>query len=292
MCEHFEHYESLYTLKTTYNKKWARDCPYYDGEVSPRYYLDLFAGIGGFALGARWAGLRFDGHYFSEVDDYAVKVYRKNFKRAIPLGDCRNINYKKLPKGEWFVSGGFPCQPHSITGKRRGAADQRDLWAECNRMLRELRPRYALFENVPAVLISNGGRYFNRILSDFSESGYDVEWQTLRASDFGAPHKRERLWIIAYSQSERWTKTKQGLTYFSKSCKEKPIEWEQLQSISTRAYTIQHRENYENYFCRDDDGLPSKMDRARVKALGNAVVPQVAAYLWGLIKERAEDEAT
>jgi len=134
-------------------------------------YIDLFSGIGGFALAAYWSGLRFDKHYFSEVDDYAVRLYQKRFPEAIPLGDIRNVDYSKLPKGDYLVTGGFPCQPHSIAGKRKGCEDERDLWRECFRMLCELRPKFAVFENVPELLISNNGQFFNRVLSDIHRGG-------------------------------------------------------------------------------------------------------------------------
>jgi DNA (cytosine-5)-methyltransferase 1 len=164
-------------------------------------FLDLFSGIGGFALGAYWTGLRFDNHYFSEVEPYAVELYQKRFPNAEPLGDIRDVDYSRLPEGEYLVSSGFPCQPHSVAGKKKGARDERDLWPECARMLRELRPAVALFENVPGLFVSNGGRFFNRVLSDISEGGYDAEWQVISAKDQGAPHIRKRVWIVAYADN-------------------------------------------------------------------------------------------
>lgn len=164
------------------------------------YYLDLFSGIGGFALGGHLAGLRFDKHFFSEVDDYAVRLYRKRFPEAELLGDIRNVDYGKLPKGKWLVTGGFPCQPHSVAGKKQGSRDERDLWPECARMLCELQPAVALFENVPGLFISDGGRFFNRIMSDIHRCGYDAEWRTISAADAGAPHLRKRVWIVCYQR--------------------------------------------------------------------------------------------
>jgi DNA-cytosine methyltransferase len=158
----------------------------------------MFSGIGGFALGAQRAGIQFDEHYFSEIEEYAVEVYQKRFPAARALGDIRNVDYGKLPKGEWIVTGGFPCQPHSVAGKKKGNKDQRDLWPECARMLRELRPAIALFENVTGLFVSNGGQFFNRVLSDISAGGYDAEWQTISASEIGAPHIRNRVWIVCY----------------------------------------------------------------------------------------------
>jgi DNA (cytosine-5)-methyltransferase 1 len=163
-----------------------------------RFYLDLFSGIGGFALGAQWAGMEFDGHYFSEIEKYAVDIYKKRFPEAEALGDIRNVDYGKLPKGEWYVAAGFPCQPHSVAGKKQASKDERDLWPECRRMLCELRPRAALFENVPGLFISDGGRFFNGILSDIYRCGYDAEWEVISAAETGAPHIRKRVWIVCY----------------------------------------------------------------------------------------------
>ena len=158
----------------------------------------MFAGIGGFALGAHLAGVEFDEHYFSEIEEYAVKVYKKRFPASRELGDIKNVRYDELPRGEWIATGGFPCQPFSIAGKKQGAEDERDLWPECRRMLRELQPRIAFFVNVPGLFISDEGRYFNRIMSDISASGYDAEWQIISAAEVGAPHLRKRVWIVCY----------------------------------------------------------------------------------------------
>jgi DNA (cytosine-5)-methyltransferase 1 len=168
-----------------------------------RYYIDLFSGIGGFALGAQWAGLKFDRHYFSEVDKYAINVYKKRFPNAIELGDITKIDYSKLPNGEWYASGGFPCQPHSVAGKKAASADERDLWPECRRMLSELRPRIALFENVAGLFVSEGGKFFERVLYEISECGYACEWQVISAAEFGAPHLRKRVWIVAYPKGQQ-----------------------------------------------------------------------------------------
>jgi site-specific DNA-cytosine methylase len=98
-------------------------------ELPQSYYLDMFSGIGGFALAAYNTGLRFDAHYFSEIDDYAVKVYKERFPEAIGLGDIRGVDYEKLPKGDWFITGGFPCQPHSKIGRRGGGKGQAQFMA-------------------------------------------------------------------------------------------------------------------------------------------------------------------
>jgi DNA (cytosine-5)-methyltransferase 1 len=158
-------------------------------------FLDLFAGIGGFALGAKWAGLEFDAHYFSEVDPYAISVYSKRFPNAIPLGDIRTITADSLPRGDWIIAGGFPCQDISVAGKGAGLAGERSgLWYEYARIIGELRPRFAIMENVGALAF----RGLDSVLGSLAALGYDAEWQDIRASDVGAPHRRERVWIVAY----------------------------------------------------------------------------------------------
>ena len=149
-------------------------------------------------MAAYWAGLRFDKHYFSEVDDYAVKVYQKRFPDAEPLGDIRDVDYEKLPKGEWLVTGGFPCQDVSIAGKGAGLEGSRSgLWYEYARIIGDIRPRIAVIENVGALVV----RGLDRVLCSLAEIGYDAVWQDIRASDLGAPHRRERIWIVAYANN-------------------------------------------------------------------------------------------
>lgn len=163
-------------------------------------FLDLFAGIGGFALGAYWAGLRFDEHYYSEVDDYAIRVYQQRFPDAIGLGDITKIDGSKLPYGDWIIAGGFPCQDISVAGKGAGLAGTRSgLWFEMLRLIGDLRPRYAIVENVGALLV----RGIDTVLGSLAEIGYDAEWQIISAASVGAPHRRERIWIVAYPGGSR-----------------------------------------------------------------------------------------
>jgi len=101
------------------------------------------------------------------------------------------------------LCGGFPCQPHSLAGKRGGAADSRDLWPEYARLIRELRPRWVVAENVPGLLSNDAGRFFGGILRDLAACGYDAEWDCVSASAVGAPHRRDRVWIVAYPNGKR-----------------------------------------------------------------------------------------
>ena len=165
-------------------------------------YLDLFHGIGGFALGAYWAGMKFEHHYCSDIEPWCQELYAKRFPGSIQLGDITKIDATKLPTGDWIITGGFPCQDISIAGKGAGIHGERSgLWFEYWRLINDLRPRFAIMENV-GMLVHRGLR---EVLGSLAEIGYDAEWQDIRASDVGAPHRRERIWIVAYPSSESAT---------------------------------------------------------------------------------------
>jgi DNA (cytosine-5)-methyltransferase 1 len=173
------------------------------------YFVSLFSGIGGFDLAAQWAGLKFDGYFYSEIDKHAIKVFERRFPGYAPLGDIREIKWENIIEGmsregpsSFIVSGGFPCQPFSMAGRQEGVNDPRDLWPECARMLRELKPAAALFENVGQLLTHDNGARFSSILKDISAAGYDARWQIISAADVGAHHKRERLWILVKPKGE------------------------------------------------------------------------------------------
>lgn len=161
-------------------------------------YADLFHGVGGFALGAYWAGMIFKNHFCSDIEKYPVELYKKRFPDSIQLGDIIEIDWYKLKKdypGEWILTGGFPCQDISIAGKGVGIHGKRSgLWFEYFRAIRILRPRFAIIENVRALF----GRGMDTVLANLADIGYDAEWQIISAENMGAPHKRERVWIVAY----------------------------------------------------------------------------------------------
>jgi DNA (cytosine-5)-methyltransferase 1 len=160
-------------------------------------YLDLFSGIGGFRLGAEMNGIKFKNEFHSDIDKYANEVYKKRFPDSICLGDITKIDIDELKKygDDWIITGGFPCQDISIAGKGAGLDGERSsLWFEMWRIISGIRPRFAIMENVAALTF----RGLDRVLGSLSEIGYNAEWQNIRASDMGAPHKRERIWIVAY----------------------------------------------------------------------------------------------
>jgi DNA (cytosine-5)-methyltransferase 1 len=161
-------------------------------------YLDLFSGIGGFALGFQRAGWKFDKHYFSEINPYAIKVYQRHFPDAIPLGSITGIKPEELGQVD-LITFGFPCQDLSIAGKRAGLAGSRSgLFFEAMRLIRFLRPSIFIFENVKGLLTSNQGQDFETVLREIADVGlYECEWQLLNTSWF-LPQNRERIYFIGH----------------------------------------------------------------------------------------------
>ena len=151
----------------------------------------LFSGIGGFDLGLERAGMKVI--WQSEIDQFACKVLKKHWPSVPNLGDITKIDWTKVERPD-IVCGGYPCQPFSTAGRRGGENDTRHLWPAMHNAIRLLRPRYAIMENVRGHL-SLG---FGRVLGDLAEIGYDTEWQVIPAAAVGAPHKRDRVFIVAY----------------------------------------------------------------------------------------------
>jgi DNA (cytosine-5)-methyltransferase 1 len=159
--------------------------------------LDLFSGIGGFSLAAHqvW-GDKLDIVGFCEIDEYCCKILMKNFPDVPVFNDIKELDGKKF-NDIFLMTGGFPCQDISIAGKGEGIEGKRSgLWSEMHRLISEVRPQYALIENVP-MLVHRG---LKRVLCDLAEIGYDAEWQIISAKHVGAPHLRYRIWIVAYPQ--------------------------------------------------------------------------------------------
>lgn len=158
----------------------------------------LFSGIGGLDLGLEWAGL---GRVAWQVekDAYCRQVLAKHWPDAVRYEDVRAVGAHNLSRVD-VLCGGFPCQDISVAGKGAGLAGARSgLWSEYARIIRELRPRIVVVENVSALVV----RGLDRVLCDLAASGYDAVWFHLRASDVGAPHLRERLFIVAYADGVR-----------------------------------------------------------------------------------------
>jgi DNA (cytosine-5)-methyltransferase 1 len=156
-------------------------------------HLDLFSGIGGFAIAAAANGFKTIG--FSETDSYATKILKRHWPDVPNYGDVRNVRGVRAD----LVTGGFPCQPFSLAGRRAGANDDRALWPEMLRVIDEARPSWVLGENVPGIITME----LDRVLADLENLGYACWPVVVPACAVGARHRRDRVWIVGYSERER-----------------------------------------------------------------------------------------
>ena len=159
-------------------------------------HLDLFSGIGGFALAARWAG--FETIQFVEYEPYAQKVLAKNFPGVPIAGDIFEFDATKF-LGVGLVTGGFPCQPFSVAGKQLGNKDDRAIWPEMLRVIREARPTWVIGENVSGIIQME----LDNVLSDLEGEGYTTQTLVIPAAGVDAKHRRERVWILAHTTGTR-----------------------------------------------------------------------------------------
>ena len=284
--------------------------------------LDLFAGIGGFTLGLERAG--FKTAAFCEIEPYAQKVLNKNWPGIKIYDDVRGITAERLAAdgiGVDVITGGFPCQDISVAGKGAGIEGERSgLWSECARLIGELRPRYAIFENVTNLLNGERGDWFKRVLGDISALGYDAEWHCIPASAVGAHHRRDRVWIVAYPNSNdgRGGDCSKPLGWQSRMESRGSSEGQSIKSASEdvadsnskrRRCGDARRENakdagqspiitrkharrvgawdVEPDVGRVANGVPSRSHR--LKCLGNAVVPQIPELIGRAIMETEND---
>ena len=172
--------------------------------------LDLFAGIGGFSLGLERAG-GFETVAFCEIEPFPRKVLAKHWPKVPQYEDVRELTGDRLAADGIAVdviTGGFPCQDISTAGKQAGISDgtRSGLWSEIARLVGEIRPRYVIVENVAALLSGPSeqrGGWFGRVLGDLAALRYDAEWHCIPASAVGAHHRRDRIWIVAYSDHPR-----------------------------------------------------------------------------------------
>jgi DNA (cytosine-5)-methyltransferase 1 len=235
-------------------------------------FLDLFSGIGGFSLGLERTG-GFQTIAFCEIDPFCRKVLAKHWPGMPCFEDITKLGREELDglgKVD-VICGGFPCQDISCAGKGAGIhAARSGLWWEMLRIIRLVRPRYVLVENVAALL----NRGLDEVLGSLAESGYDAEWQMLRAQDFGLNHRRERLFIIAYSSKQRFIQN----AIFTKIDAEEnrqrssnPVSGRDVFEWNGRKYPRPAGN------IRRCDGLSEGM--VRLHALGNAIVPQCSQYV-------------
>ena len=227
-----------------------------------RTHIDLFSGIGGFALAANAAGFR--TRVFCEQDDYCAKVLRRHWPNVPIIPDVKEFDGARW-KGADLLTGGFPCQPFSNAGLKLGKEDNdRYLWPEMFRVIKEARPRFVLAENVtPLVRLA-----LDEVLSDLGSEGYSCGTVVLPACAVNASHRRPRCWVLAYANSERGRGGECEREYATDagepSGSPELRNWDTEPDVGRVAHGIPHRTH-------------------RLKALGNAIVPQVAYEILKLI---------
>lgn len=279
----------------------------------------LFSGIGGFDLAARNCGI--ENIFQVEIDEFCQKVLTKNFPETQKFRDIKEFNGEQFKGKIDIISGGFPCQPFSIAGQRKGKEDERYLWEEMLRVISEVEPKWVIAENVSGLLSIENGLVFEQVLSQMESIGYEVQPFVIPACAKNAPHRRDRIWIVANNMQSN--KRGHGGTIFGK---EKDLrrhdecdlssgfyKASQVNTNTNGKHSKEHltgnklpiasrtlspgRNIYDTAWdrswhdvatelCRVDDGLPKKLDRVnRVKALGNAIVPQIAETIFTAILE-------
>ena len=244
----------------------------------------LFAGIGGLELGLEMTG-RFKTTWQVENNDYAIQVLEKHWPGVRRWRDVTTFlsNATEISEG-WqvdLICGGFPCQPVSCAGKRKGKSDSRWLWPEFRRIVSILRPRFVLAENVPGLY----GQGLSDIIFDLASLGYDAEWHCIPAAAFGAPHIRDRVFILGHAPRLQSGDTA-GKVRMGRSGVLSPARRTKENNRTTRSDKAERWWATEPDVGRVADGVPKRVDRLR--CLGNAVVPQVAQFIGQRILERAK----
>lgn len=261
--------------------------------------LDLFSGIGGFSLGLERAGMKTVA--FCEVDKKCQEVLRKHWKDVPIFDDVTTLKGTDIDGTIDVICGGFPCQDISLAGKGAGLEGARSgLWWEFHRLIKEIKPKYAIIENVSALR----SRGLDQVLRSLAEIGYDAEWHCITAASIGAPHRRDRIWIVAYPRnSTGWDGITRSLGRDGERELEERVRTSETASITGSSETSETISNSNSeglegqwkvssriskelkdpsYSCwwatepdvgRVANGIPNRMDR--LKQLGNAVVPQI-----------------
>ena len=232
-------------------------------------FLDVFSGIGGFALGLTRAGM--EPVAFCEIEPYCQKVLNKHWPHLPVHPDIRELDATEYRGTVGLVCGGYPCQPYSKAGRRAGTRDDRDLWPEMYRIIRECCPRWVVAENV----IDHATLGLDEVLSDLENEGYTCWPFIIPACALNAPHRRDRIWIVAHCSSKRvqglWPSRKQEPNTHGQA----PLPvWEGEGSWETQ-WQVEPRVD------RVVDGVSKRVDR--VKSLGNSVVPQIPELLGRMI---------
>lgn len=235
--------------------------------------IDLFSGIGGFSLGLERAGM--ETVAFCEIDPFCQKVLRNHWPDVPIYDDVEKTDYVEKFAGTEVISAGFPCQDISYAGKGAGLSGKRSgLWWKTLRAIRLVRPRWALLENVAALL----DRGMGAVLGSLAARGYDAEWHCIRATAVGAIHKRDRVWIVAHDNSQR----KQGVGKIALQ-EQSRISW--CENVGRFEDIPDRSDLYPSKLCGSGNGISERLD-----SLGNAVVPQIPEIIGRAIMEIENDQ--
>jgi DNA (cytosine-5)-methyltransferase 1 len=276
----------------------------------------LFSGIGGFDLAAEWCG--WENVFHCEWNTFGQKVLKHHFPKSISYNDITKTNFF-IHRGDIdILSGGFPCQPYSSAGKRLGKEDERHLWPEMLRAIREIQPSWVVGENVRGLTNWKGGLVFDEVQSDLEAQGYEVLPFLLPACAVNAPHRRDRIWFVAYINTNtnnnglhkcngrnEVNASKTRINAFG-NFEQSIINGNTSDTNGIRlrgegngignsglTYKKSERNNWQTFptqsaICRGNDGFPEELDgitfskwrNESIKAYGNAIVPQVAYQIF------------
>ena len=269
----------------------------------------LFSGIGGFDLAAEWMG--WENVFHCEWNEFGKQILKYYWPKAISYGDITKTDFT-IHRGTIDVlSGGFPCQPYSLAGKRKGKEDDRHLWPEMLRVIREIAPPFVVGENVYGLVNWNGGMVFDEIKADLEAEGYEVAPVILPACGVNAPHRRDRIWFVAYNSNARiegLRSKRENPIYESGSFADttsirlqggfKQRKRRQVQEQFGRFDANNFWTTWQNFptqspICGGDDVLPTKLDgitfskwrNESIKGYGNAVVPQMPYQIFKAIEQ-------
>lgn len=273
----------------------------------------LFSGIGGFDLAAEWMG--WENLFHCELQPFNRRVLEYYWPSADSHTDIKKLNGNKYEGKIDILSGGFPCQPFSAAGKRKGTEDERHLWPEMLRVIREIKPAHIVGENVGGFLTWNDGLVFEQVHADLEAAGYEVQAFVLPACAKDAPHQRDRVWIVAHFNCQFRREHKQKQLRHSKSVskidRKRPLtnakgkrgrklpnsgktkRSEASHELPPKQHSIPNWQNFPNVspIHSRDDGLSARLDgitlskwrRESIKAAGNAIVPQIAYEIFQAI---------
>ena len=241
------------------------------GKSTKLSVLDLFAGIGGFTLGLHKTNL-YETKYFCEWDESCQKVLKKHWPEIPCFGDIKELSKSNLSSDIDVITGGFPCQDISLAGKGAGLEGARSShWYHYLRLISEIKPKGVIIENVSALR----NRGLETVLQNLYEVGYDAEWHCITASYFGAPHERDRIWIIAYRRGLRGEGFKPlvNLSPFGQRGKSR-----QADLLNIYKYPFERSHSFpQPLLCGMDVRVPRRMDR--LKQVGNSVYHPIITEL-------------